>query len=103
MVCGWGSTALREHAHPMMMLMPTLTRRLQVLLDEERYAWLERVAQQQGTTVAALVRDALDRAYPIEGLRADVAADRFLTRPPVDLGSWEDAKGEIEEGLERGL
>lgn len=87
----------------MIILMPTLTRRLQVLLDEERYAWLERVAQQQGTTVAALVRDALDRAYPVEGLRADVAADRFLARSPVDLGSWEEAKAEIENGLERGV
>lgn len=87
----------------MMMLMPTLTRRLQVLVDEERYAWLERVAQEQGTTVAALVREALDRAYPVEGLRADVAADRFLARAPVDLGSWEEAKREIEDGLERGL
>lgn len=87
----------------MMMLMPTLTRRLQVLLDEERYAWLRRVAQQQGTTVAALVRDALDRAYPVEGLRADVAADRFLGRPPIDVGSWDEAKHEIEDGLGRGL
>ena len=87
----------------MIMLMPTLTRRLQVLLDEERYAWLERVAQEQGTTVAALVREALDRAYPVGGLRADVAADRFLARSPVDLGSWEQAKGEIEDSLERGL
>ena len=87
----------------MIILMPNLTRRLQVLLDEERYGWLEHVAQQQGTTVAALVRDALDRAYPVEGLRADVAADRFLARPPVDLGSWEEAKREIEDGLERDL
>ena len=87
----------------MLMLMPTLTRRLQVLLDEERYARLERVAQEQGTTVAAVVRAALDLAYPAEGLRADVAADRFLARSPVDLGSWAEAKREIEDGLERGL
>lgn len=90
-----------EHEHAMIMLMPILTRRLQVLLDEERYAWLQRLAQQRGTTVAALVRDALDRAYPVEQLPADVAADRFLSRPPVDLGSWEEAKHEIEDGLER--
>lgn len=87
----------------MIMLMPTLTRRLQVLLDEERYAWLQQVAEQRGTTVAALVRDALDRAYPVQQLPADVAADRFLTRPPVVLGSWEEAKHEIEDGLERSV
>lgn len=83
--------------------MATLTRRLQVLLDEERYAWLERVAQQRGTTVAELVREALDRAYPIQGLPADVAADRFLARPPIDLGLWEEAKREIEDSLGRSL
>ncbi len=85
------------------MLMATLTRRLQILIDEERHARLEGVAREQGTTVAALVRDALDRAYPVAGLPADVAADRFLARPPLDLGSWEDAKDEIEDSLERDL
>lgn len=86
----------------MLMIMAHLTRRLQVLVDEERYAWLERVAAQRGTTVADLVRAALDRAYPIDGLPPDVAADRFLARPPADLGSWEEAKREVEDTLERG-
>ena len=81
--------------------MATLTRRLQVLLDERRFAQLERLAQERDTTVAALVRDALDKAYASDQIPADVAADRFLARPPRDLGSWDDAKREIETSLER--
>jgi len=41
--------------------MALLTRRLQVLLDDKRFDQLEQLAQQRGTTVAALVRAALDR------------------------------------------
>lgn len=86
----------------MLMLMATLTRRLQVLLDERRFAQLEHLAQERGTTIAALVRDALDRAYPSDALPADVAAERFLAREPIDLGTWDDAKREIEDSLDRG-
>lgn len=82
--------------------MATLTRRLQVLLDDERFAHLEHLAEQRGTTVAALVRDALDRAYAADRLPAAVAAERFLGRSPVDLGSWDEAKRDLESGLERG-
>lgn len=82
--------------------MATLTRRLQVLLDERRFARLEQLADQRDTTVAALVRDALDLAYASDRLPADVAADRFLARPPLDLGAWDEAKRDIETSLERG-
>lgn len=85
------------------MLMATLTRRLQVLLDQERFDRLEHLAQQRGSTIAVLVRDALDRAYPAEGLPADVAADRFLARPPIDFGQWADLKREIEDSFTRDL
>ncbi|QBI19616.1 hypothetical protein ER308_08675 [Egibacter rhizosphaerae] len=82
--------------------MATLTRRLQVLMQEERFAHLERIAREQGTTVAALVRDAVDRTYPPEGRSAADAADRLLARAPIELGTWEDAKAEVEDALGRG-
>lgn len=87
----------------MLILMAELTRRLQVLVEEDIFAHLETVAREQGTSVAALVRDALRRTYPKDDLPAAVAAERFLARPPVDLGSWEEAKPEIETSLGRGL
>jgi hypothetical protein len=91
------------YEHAMIMSMATLTRRLQVLLEEERFAQLEHLARQRGTTVAALVRDALDRTYASDLPPAHVAAERFLAREPIDLGSWDDAKRDIEDSLDRDL
>ncbi|MPZ52947.1 MAG: hypothetical protein GEU79_09490 [Acidimicrobiia bacterium] len=81
--------------------MATLTRRLQVLLDEERFERLSDLADRRGTTVAVLVREALDRSYPRDGIAAAEAADRFLARPPRDLGEWQQHKEEIEDSLLR--
>lgn len=79
-----------------------MNRRLQVLVEEERFAHLARIARQRDTTVAALVREALDRSYPLELLPAAVAAERFLAREPIDLGaSWDELKLEIESSLDR--
>ncbi len=85
------------------MLMALLTRRLQVLLDDERFDQLEQLAQRRKTTVAALVRAALDRTLAEQGMAHDQAADRFLNRPPVDFGPWEGLKTELDEALERAL
>lgn len=87
----------------MFMSMATLTRRLQVLVEEQQFAQLEHIARQRGTTVAALVREALDRTYAFNALPSDIAAKRFLAREPLDLGLWDEAKHDIEDSLDRGL
>lgn len=82
--------------------MAQLTRRLQVLLDEPRWVRLEGQARRRGTSVATLIREAIDLAYPDgEGGAAEAAA-RFLDRPPLDLGDWAQAKADIEDGMARG-
>ena len=83
------------------MLMGLLTRRLQVLLDDARFDQLEQLAQRRKTTVAALVRAALDRMLAEQGMAHGQATERFLNRPPVDFGPWEDLKAELDEALER--
>ena len=83
------------------MLMATLTRRLQVLIEDSRFAYLENLAKKRDTTVAALVREALDQVYAQEPLPPRAAAERFLAREPIDLGMWEDAKRDIEDSSER--
>lgn len=83
--------------------MAELSRRLQVLIDEGRWARLENEARQRGASVATLVRAAIDLAFPQGELTAIGAAEAFLARPARDLGDWEAAKREIEEGLERGV
>lgn len=82
------------------MSMATLTRRLQVLVDDARYRRLERLAARQRTSVGTLVREALDRTYGLDGPSPDAAAERFLERPPLDLGDWDEAKRDIAEAAD---
>lgn len=42
------------------MRVSSLTRRTQILLDEERYQRLERRASEHGRSVASVIRDAID-------------------------------------------
>ncbi|MCA1587980.1 MAG: hypothetical protein LC744_04855 [Chloroflexi bacterium] len=81
--------------------MAELTKRLQVLVDERRFTRLEEGARRHNTTVAALVRESIDRMFPPDSLSTREAADRFLERPAIDFGDWDQAKREIEEDLER--
>lgn len=81
--------------------MADLTRRLQVLLDEPRWTRLERRAQEQGTSVATLVRHAIDLAFPESELAAAHAAAAFLARDALDLGDWESAKTLIQQAMLR--
>lgn len=83
------------------MSMATLTRRLQVLIDDGRYLRLERIARGRGSSVATLVREALDRTYGLDGTDPTAAAERFLARPPLELGTWDDAKHELAASYER--
>lgn len=83
------------------MHMATMTRRLQILIDEGRLRRLERLAAQRDSSIATLVRDALDRTYDLSGADPTAAAERFLAREPIDVPDWPDAKAEIEAGYER--
>ncbi|MGQ0467238.1 MAG: antitoxin [Sporichthyaceae bacterium] len=76
--------------------MPMLTRRLQVLLDEDRYQRLERAARARQTSVATLVREAVDAAFPAQPIPRAEAGSRLLAAAPIPVGDWEDLKGEIE-------
>jgi 16S rRNA U516 pseudouridylate synthase RsuA-like enzyme len=78
-----------------------LTRRLQVLIDEGRYSRLERQARQRGTSVATLVREAIDASFP-QGIDRAAAAQLLLDAQPVPIDDWPVLKAEIEAGMERG-
>ena len=86
----------------MLILLATLTRRLQILIEERRFAQLEHLARERDTTVAALVREALDQVYAQQPMSPRAAAERFLAREPIDVGTWYDAKRDIEDGMDRG-
>ena len=78
----------------------SLTHRLQVLIDEERLRRLEAAAQRRGTSVATIVREAIDDKLPGNDTARRAAAQQLLGATPVDVGDWSDVKREIVEGLD---
>lgn len=78
------------------MCMAELTRRLQVLLDEGRYRRLESLARSRKTSVATLVREAVDVAFPDQPVPRTEAGRRLLDAEPIPVGEWVQIKGEIE-------
>jgi len=82
--------------------MHMLTRRLQILIDEERYTRLEREARRSHRSVAAAIRDAIDRAYPPDLAEKRRAADAILAAEPMEVpDSVEELKRELDEAHDR--
>ncbi|MGO9279026.1 MAG: CopG family transcriptional regulator [Streptosporangiaceae bacterium] len=62
-----------------------LTHRLQLLLDDERYRRVQTLARQRGTSVASVIREALDRGLPATQRRRSAAARRILAADPMQV------------------
>jgi predicted DNA-binding protein len=71
-----------------------LTHRLQLLLDDERYERIHTLARQRGTSVAAVIREALDRGLPATQQRRAAAAQRILA---ADLMPVENLLAELDD------
>ncbi|MCC6222394.1 MAG: antitoxin [Thermoleophilia bacterium] len=74
-----------------------LTHRLQVLIDPEQYERLQREAETRRTTIAVVVRDAIDRAVPVTATLRREAADFLLGLDPIPLP---DDPDELEAELD---
>ena len=73
-----------------------LERRLQILLDEGRYRRLANAARMRKTSVAAIVRDAIDQALPVDHDKKRAAADAILNAEPIPVPETvEELKAEI--------
>ncbi|MGH9090534.1 MAG: antitoxin [Acidimicrobiales bacterium] len=73
-----------------------LDRRLQVLIDEDRWSRLEREAGHRGVPVAVLVREAIDERYPGNADERRAALQAVLDADPMDVPD----PGELREELE---
>ena len=71
-----------------------LNHRLQLLLDDERYERLQALARQRGTSVASIIREALDRGLPATQQRRSAAAQRILSAEPMRV---DDLLTELDE------
>ena len=79
------------------MHMPPLARRTQILLDDERYARLEERAQRTGASVGALIRAAIDVAYPGTPSDRERAGQELLDADPIPLSDWPELKQDLLE------
>jgi hypothetical protein len=77
-----------------------LNHRLQVLLDEERWVRLNHKASETKQSVGALVRDAIDRAYPADDDVVRAAAQHLLAMEPMPVDDWPVMKEWINEMYE---
>jgi hypothetical protein len=79
-----------------------LERRLQILLDDARYRRLTATARERGTSVAAVVRDAIDLALPADLAKKRAALEAILAAEPMPVPKTvEELKAELD-GLRSG-
>ena len=75
----------------------TLRKRVEVLFDPEKFAYLEQAAQEQNTSVGQLIREAV-AMYLVPTMEKRHEAAQWLTTQEFDLGAdWEELKEELVE------
>lgn len=78
-----------------------LTRRLQILIDEPRYRRLRAEARERKTSVAAVIRDAIDQVVPAADSRRGKAARAVLAAEPMPVPEIEELRAERESAHAR--
>lgn len=76
--------------------MHMLEKRLQVLLDEQRWKRLSSYAAERNVSVGSVVREALDRAIPASTDERRAAARRILAAEPMDVPRPAALRRELE-------
>ncbi len=84
--------------------MAVMERRLQLLLDEERYSRLAAESKATGRSVAALIREAIDTRWDDEHAKRQAAAREFLANLPEPTPGereedWDVIKRAIEDDI----
>ena len=74
----------------------SLDRRLQLLLDEERYRRVAALAGQRGTSVAPVIREAIDRGLPSPELERTLAGQRVLDAEPMEVRAGPELLAELD-------
>jgi hypothetical protein len=74
-----------------------LTERLQILLDGDRRRRLEHEAKARGTSVAALIREAIDLVYPSTADERRAAAELILGAEPMEVPDAAGLRAELDE------
>jgi hypothetical protein len=73
-----------------------LDRRLQILIDERRYRRLQAEARERKTSIAAVIRDAIDQKFPAGSSKRTGAARAVLGAGLMSVPSVEELREERE-------
>jgi plasmid stability protein len=77
--------------------MPSLTRRTQLLLDDDLHRRLREIAAQRGISIGALIREAIDEKLSnVQDARA-TAIDKLLAAEPTPVEDWPVMKKQMLE------
>jgi hypothetical protein len=82
-----------------------MSKRLQVILEDRDYGDIQKVARARGLSVAAWVRQALDKARqnePTEDVATKLEAIREAARLSYPTADIDQMLAEIEQGYESG-
>lgn len=71
--------------------------RLQILIEGAQRERLVRVAAARGTSVATVVREAIDLAFPADAEQRSAAAATVLAAEPMDVPGVEELLDELDE------
>jgi len=74
-----------------------LSRRLQVLVDDEQFRRLEAAAAERRVSVAVVVREAIDAAVPALAAERSAAAARILAAEPMAVPDVADLLVELDD------
>ena len=81
---------------------PPLTRRTQLLLDDELHRRLHEIAAQRGISMGALIREAIDeKLSQVQDDRAK-AIDELLAAEPMPVEDWPIMKRQMIEDMNAG-
>jgi len=81
------------------MYMSSLTRRTQLLLDDDLHRRLREIAAQRGISIGALIREAInEKLSHIHDSRA-MAIDELLAAEPMPVEDWPAMKRELIEDM----
>lgn len=82
--------------------MPQLTRRTQLLLDDDLHRRLRETAAQRGISLGALIREAIDEKLSrVQDDRAKAFA-KLLAAPPMPVDDWPVMKQQMIEDMNAG-
>jgi predicted DNA-binding protein len=77
-------------------MLMSISRRLQVLVEERQYDRLERAARRRSVSVATVVREAIDAYLPVDDERKQQALEAILAAEPMPVGSPAELRRELD-------